>query len=358
MASLPNNQPSPLDAAAAWMQQGHIAERDGDAQGCKEALRCYDGACASLLEQLESGGPRVRHAFAIASMNRGNVLQRFADPQAIEEAIRAYDVAIQNLDTLTPGDAALRNSLGAAWMNRGQALHRLGRDRLADAAASQRTAIAWLARIPREGNPAPTCNLAGAQVNLANVLLDLGGNHQLIEARDIARAALVTLAPLEGRALVADDLSLRARRSLCDALGQLLAADAISAATQEAIAEEIGDAIEDGLALSRRCEQQPQWGALREVTLRLFRIGARLYALHQPHFLGEFLLEHLDRPTRFDPVDFHAAADEALDIADARLARGGLYFLGDVESERALETRSSLEHTRRRLAVLRSTKIA
>ncbi len=360
--SPPNHNRSALDAATNWMQQGHAAESRDDAQGFAHALACYDRAIVALTGAAESGDPRLGHALGIANMNRGNALQRSADASAIEEAVRAYDTAIRHLEPLAaspsllrshaPTTYALQNSIGAAWMNRGQALHRLGAQSLEAAAASQRAAIAWLSRIPREDNPAVACNLTGAQINLANVLLDLGGSTRVIEARDIARAALVTIAPLESRALVATDLALRARRSLCDALGQLLAFETTPRDTQEEIADELGDIVEAGLALSRSCEQQPQSGALREVTLRLFRIGARLYALHQPHFLAEFLLEHLDRPTSFDPAGLHAAADEALALARERAGRAGLFFLDDAASQRALETLASLEHARDRLSLI------
>ncbi|MGH8021133.1 MAG: hypothetical protein ACREIA_23205 [Opitutaceae bacterium] len=402
----PNDSSAALDVSTNWIQRGRAAEKHG-AQGLADALACYDRAIAVLLNaaaevSADVGGtgsvrsaddteivlpkyaqthvircldaaafadPRVRHTLGIAHMNRGNVLQRLADAGAIEEAVRAYDTAIQHLETLDSGSCnlrsyalttyALQNSIGAAWMNRGHALHRLGDARLGDAAASHRTAIAWLSRLPRDDNPAVVCNLTGAQLNLANVLLDLGGAQRILEARDIARAALLTIAPLEeGPGIFATDLSLRARRSLCDALGQLLALETTPRETQEDIADELGDTVEAGLVLSRNCEQQPQWSALREATLRLFRIGARLYALHQPHFLAEFLLEHLDRPMSFDPADWHAVADEALTLAEERTGRTGLFFLEDAASQRALEVIASIAHARRQLASRRSVATA
>ena len=56
------------------------------------------------------------------------------------------------------------------------------------------------------------------------------------------------------------------------------------------------DAVDDGLTLARRWEQAGV-ARFRDIAYDLFRFGARVYAVYQPQFLNEFVLDNLE-PTR------------------------------------------------------------
>jgi hypothetical protein len=116
-------------------------------------------------------------------------------------------------------------------------------------------------------------------------------------------------------------------------------------------AAEASDAIDDGLALARECDRR---GAadLRPLAARLFRLGAQLYRVHQPHFLGEFVCENLAPGAFADDAAFRAAAAEALGLALADLQRPQLMIAGSVAADRAVDTARSLRAARHFLSSL------
>ena len=272
-------------------------------------------------------------------MNRGHALQQAGQ---LDEAIAAYAQAIAALRDLPFAEnPAWANSLGAAWMNHGQLLHRAhGIARTEEALASFDAAAAVLRAIPAGENPWVRRNLAGTLLNRANLLLDLG---QSAAAATVAREALAPGLPHERRDPVDADLALKARRALCDALGQLLIAPG---ANQDALATEASDLVDDALALIRHWNNSDP-AAFRPLAIRFFRYGAQLYRFHQPHFLAEFIEENLP-PT---DAEFRTIALEALNAALADQPRGQPYLtVGDPVSERRLQTWRALEALRRRLA--------
>lgn len=299
---------------------------------------------AALPVPAETGRQRD---LAVAWMNRGHDhLVRGTTPD-LAAGLAAYGEAIALLEPLVaaaPAERGWANSLGAARLNRGVLLHRAHGTARADAAlADFARAIALLSGLADDRAPWPRRNLAGAHLNRASLLLDLG---RAGEARADASTALRLSVPAEDADLVDADLALKARRAACDAIGQLLVAPG---ADQDALAHEASDLVDDALALARR------WIARgaphpRELAHRLFHFGAQLYRLHQPHFLAEFLLEHL------------AAAGPDRDLARLALAqidaalveRPGEPFLvvGDPASERRLLTARALVAARARIAAL------
>jgi hypothetical protein len=77
------------------------------------------------------------------------------------------------------------------------------------------------------------------------------------------------------------------------------------------------DAVDDGLALIRRWEQQGV-GRFRMLAADLFRFGSRVYLMYQPQFLQEFLDENLDPAASSsaytEDQDIRAAAQEIVDL--------------------------------------------
>lgn len=288
-------------------------------------------------------------------MNRGHELQLQDGAAALAAAIDAYGQAAALLRPLPlEENPSWANSLGAALMNRGALLHRAhGLARAEAAHASFDEAVATLQtffataappilspsalRSFGLSSPWPRRNLAGSLLNRANLRLDLGRS---ADARDDAARAVAFVAPHERSDLVDADLSLKARRTLCDALGRLIVA---GGADQEAIARAASDLVDEGLALARH------WTARgaprpRELALRLFHFGAQLYRRHQPHFLAEFITEALAAA----PADA-ALRHLAREIADAALAdppRQRYLTVGDPDSERDLRTSRELRSLR------------
>jgi len=274
------------------------------------------------------------HAQALAWMNRGNALQKIGT-ESLPSAIEAYNRAIALFCTLPlPSDPALGNHLGAAWLNRGHAL--LLANQPVSAAESFEEAIGQLEALPLDANPHYRLNLCGAQVNLAHVLLGT----EPARARTVAQAALTLLAEVERSHPAFAEMGLRARRAFVMSLGVDQEQSLVSAAT---------DAIEAGLGVAQHWENQGVI-ALRPLALRLFRLGAQLYRTHQPHFLAEFVLETLSTPTLAADAEWRTAAEEAVTLALLDLQEPRTFSVGDTASERALETLRSLRAAQAELA--------
>lgn len=286
---------------------------------------------------------RIRD-LAVAWMNRGHEWMLRGDADALTHALEAYGEAIARLRPLvhsTPVDPAWINSLGAALMNRGQLLHRLhGTTQAMLAPQAFDEAAGHLRPLDARSTPWPRRNLAGTLLNRANLLIDLGHSH---DAHLAAREALDLAAPHERNDLADADLGLKIRRTLCDALGQLIVQPG---ADQLALAREASDLVEAGLQLAAhwtgRGTPHP-----RELALRLFRYGARLYRINQPHFLVEFLEEHL--ALRPDDQAMLTVAREEIDAALAAQPTRPYLIAGDPATERQLRLWQELEAARARL---------
>lgn len=345
--------------AAACLARGQALEAAGTAASLAEALRCYDEAIASLRrsETEDSAPVHPSTDLAIAWMNRGNALLKLGSTPCLVDAANAYDEAIAILGTSAfEKNSAARNSLGAAWMNRGLAFHRQpGTKNLEEAARSQREAIAVLQTLPPGENPSHRRNLAAARLNLANVLLDSPLPDRFIASREAARAALALCSGEEKLDLIAADLALKARRCLCDALGHQLSANETAGISNDATAAEASDTIDASLALIRQWEQRGVQN-FRPLAIRFFRFGAHFYRLHQPHFLAEFVLEMLDPKTSPGAIsgdrELHAIAEDALALAIATLRRSPVFIAGNPDENRLLQTFRELHAAKNRLAEL------
>jgi hypothetical protein len=344
--------------AATWLRRGQALEAQGSLAALTEAVSAYDVTIALLHAEPLPGREAVRHELGVAWMNRGNALQKRATAAALADAVSAYNEAITLVRALPTGsDAVFRNCLGAAYLNRGQALLQLGdAASLAASICSQSEAVALLRTLPFEHIPAYRLNLAGALVNLANALLIDSDPAKFDAARAAANDALVLVTAREKTASEFAELGLKARRVLCETLGQLLFAAGANEVALSALASEASDAVDTGLALARHWENRgaPQF---RPLAARLFRFGAQLYQLHQPQFLGEFLLENLDPAHSPGALpaseEFHAIAAEILARARRELGRRPVAHLDPAATARLLEISGSLAEADERLARLR-----
>ena len=362
---------SPAPDAAAWLARGQALEAEATPASLAEAVRSYECAIA-VLAALPPSDPAIARDLAVAHMNRGNALQKILTAESLPAAVAAYDQAIAIFRAPPLGATASgQNALGAAWMNRGHALHRQATpEAIAEAAHSHRQAIMILQELPlNPGDDTPVeaalnhrLNLAGAWVNLASVLL---ASPALPERFHLAREAsaqtigIVSADDLASQHPVAAELSLLGRRARCDALGQLLPA-APDTATTEALAAEASDIVDDGLALARLWEQRGV-SQFRPLSARLYHFGAQLYRLNQPHFLAEFLLEHLDPAqspgaTPDDPT-LHAIAAETIAATLRTLRAPRMIREADAATLRQVDTLRDLQAAEQRLAALRQAHL-
>ncbi|HEY4302803.1 MAG TPA: hypothetical protein VGM73_18180 [Candidatus Didemnitutus sp.] len=285
-----------------------------------------------------------RRRRAIAHMNRGHAGLVDGFPDALDAAIVEYEQAIGLLaDDAAERDASWRNSLAAAWLNRGQLLHRRhGIARATDALLSFDEAGRLLADLA--GDTWPARNRIGALINRANLLLDLG-RHSV--ARDAARTAVTIGRQREDADALDASLAVKARRTLCDAIGFLLVAPGVDA---RSLADEASEAVDEALELARRWEQRAP-SIFRPLRGRLFRYGAELYRRHQPHFLAEFIRENSADPR---PAGFAEVARENV-VAALRVAPATPWLtVGDPASERFVATARELEMLRQELAAVSS----
>lgn len=327
----------------AWLRHGQSLETAGQPA---DAVAAYDHA----FELFHAASPvldlSARRFLGLLWMNRGNALQKIPAADSLPAAVHSYDEAIARFETLPfATEPVFLNHLGAAWLNRGHAL--IAAQDLPAALTSFDRAIQYLEQLPLDANPFYRLNLAGAWVNRAH--LQLSSSPAL--TRKSAFHALSLVSTVEHQTPAFAEMSLRARRTLVTALGQMLVAAEIAREPIAALASEASDAIDDGLVLARSWEARG-FIALRPLALRLFRLGAHLYRMHQPHFLAEFLLENIETGTAFSGLpEFHQVADDALSAAIAELSRPRHLVVGAPDSEKLFATLRSLRDARTRLSL-------
>src|SRR5688572_29121829 len=246
--------------ASEWLRRGQMLEAKGTAESVASALTCYEQA-AGLLQALSSV-PEVARQLSIALMNRGNALHKLG---RLDESVAAYDAAISHLKALLPADNAARNSLGAAWMNRGYVLLRQGTpETRTESIRAQDEAISILQGLPCGEVPAYRFNLAGAWLNRAQALLG-SGPAAADDAHTDASTALGLVAPLEREEPLAASIGLMARHALCTA-----AAIRLESGRNPEWLTTASDGVDDAMALVRHWQQR-QIGAFRPHAIALYR---------------------------------------------------------------------------------------
>lgn len=329
------------------MQQGIALLNENTEASLTEAIGFFDRAIAVRRESLVRGDHWMAYLIAGSWMNRGEALTRLARPAQLTEAVHSYDDALAALHDI-PLDAnpLYRWRQGIAWMNRGVTLH--AQESVAAFAEAVRSFDECIAIV--RGHPEHMLLLACAWMNRGNSLLCVEPLDSEA-ARVSAVTALELLEGLERQDFLAAETGLKARRIACQAVGELLSSnpdpqrklDLVSAATDE---------IEEGLELSRRWSTQGGAG-FQELTADLFRFGVAVYRAHQPHFLTEFVLEHLD-PSQPEVglavnAEIHRSAAAALAGVVRDLHRDGFASVNTPRFDRLLEALRALHVTRERL---------
>lgn len=347
------------EMASAWMKRGIALLSENTTASLTESLPCFERAIE--LRRLLPLGERPWYGYVLAAgwMNRGDALTRLGSSENLAEAVRSYDQALALLQSLPlKNNLLFRKRLALAWMNRGVTLQaETTPASLPAALASFEAAIATF-RQPEALESAEECSiLAASLTNRGNALLGLTPAAPEV-ARESAEAALRLLAEVEEHETLAAETALKARHVLCRAIADQLAHSSTTSAREDLVAAAT-DAADDGLKLARN------WGArgehrLRAVAEELFRFGVRVYQIHQPHFLAEFILENLDPAYSPDalPIDpgSHEAAREAIDRTVAEI-QGDLFgSINTPQFGRLLTTLRQLRIARTRLSDLRCEK--
>lgn len=313
------------ELANLWTNRGIC--RMAEADGAAEALADFERAIALRRELPLEEVPIYRWGLSAGWINRGDALARLGRD---DEAVESYDEGLAELARMeqTP---MVRGRRVVAWNNRGLALLRLGRD--------EEARTAFREALDQAGDEVLLASVA--RLHLSRVTDD--GEEALV----LARRVVGDLAERERRDPLAAELGLKARHRVCERLCEWL--DDREGRVDDWIAE-ASDRVEEGLELARAWESAGVL-ELREVAYDLFRVGLRVYRTCQPQFLAEFVVETLDPGEGGVGWDerFRDAGLAALRgaMADGR-ARGAEH--GARRAERELEILVGLRRAEDRLA--------
>jgi len=390
-------------ALALATLRGHLAR--SRFQG-KEA----DEAYASALELLPQAGLSTELAD-----RRGANLKTYLgltclqgdDAITWQKAALYFDQAIELHHRAGLEDIASRWGLSAAWMNRGDALGRIGGvENWEEKLRSNHLAGELLRDFPLDENPAYRTRVALCAMNQADACLELArrlGQNRSEEVIGYFQAAIDTLR--QGAARGVEE----SRRVLAVALSNLARArfvlglsdnelpegevrEALSLLDQGAVDSldpelvvlaltaratlcqilvqgedapprwiEVSELAEEGLDLARRfIATGGDQRSVDSIMTELFRSGAEAYLHGQPHFLVEYLLEYLDpaKESAFlaSRLNCHEIAVETLWAGSAQIQENGFLGMGTEEYERNQEFLTKWYECRERLALIRGTR--
>jgi tetratricopeptide (TPR) repeat protein len=298
--------------ASLFMKEGiRLTQSGNDA----DAIPYFDRA-RELRLQLPTEVPRHAYGLAACWLNRAEALTRLG-PSQHALALRAYDEALALLRPLPPGeDARFSKRLAIAHQNRALLLAAQNPPAMAEAIASLSEAIAVLDHAEAMDAPERDYLLAVVWMNLANIQASQSTTESDLAAREAARRALALAKTYEHQDAAAAEAGLKARHVLCQIAGRRLSIQAKSE-TVVADVSETTDFADEGLVLVREWERRGV-NRFRNLAADLFRFGARVYAHYQPHFLEEFISEQLDPQQSADSYvqsrEMQDAAEEILSL--------------------------------------------
>jgi hypothetical protein len=259
-----------------------------------EALVCFDRALELRRRLPIDAVPVLRYGLAACWLNRADALVRLGDAAQIPVALRAYDEGIALLRGLPlREDARFPRRLAMAYQNRGLALPAHGRPVGAEAVVAFTDAITILEHDQAALIPDRQYLLAAVWMNLANARASEATAESESLARDAALRAIALVTDLEMNDADAAEVGLKARHVLCQTIATRLSPATTSDEPIPDDVHEATDLVDDGLGLARRWEQEGVT-RFRGIAYDLFRFGARVYERYQPQFLNEFVLDNID----------------------------------------------------------------
>lgn len=321
-----HEESDPAQRASALMKRGIARLNESTPGSVVESLKYFDEALALRRALPPSDDPWASHVLAASWMNRADALTRLGGPENLAEAVRSYDEALAVLRGI-PLDAnpLYRRRFAIAWMNRGLTLVARGSaESLRDAVHSFDQGIAALANVADE-----KILVGCAWMNRANALFRQQPP-QLDAAHYSAYDALAILARHEANDLAAAESGLKARHIICQVTAESLAAQPVDPASLIASAYH---AVETGLQLARGWEQRGET-RFRQLATGLFHFGTALCQRHQPATLAAFLRENVGA---VESVDAYAAACQALAGAWQQIQNEGFAVVSTPRLEQWIE---------------------
>jgi tetratricopeptide (TPR) repeat protein len=295
-----------------------------DTAALVEALACFDRAIALRQNLPLDLQPWFRWGLTAGWMNRAEALHRLGRD---EEALASYGAALQHLARVPRDlDEAVRWRVALAHMNRALVLRALGSERLDEALATVANAVDCLSH-PPPVNARERGTLGLALMNQARMWLDQSPP-QLREAQAASWRGRELLRELEYADETAAEAAMHARHAYCLATAILLESPPVAAPEADVWIVHASDAVEEGLQLYHRWHSCLD-ARLRPLAVELYRFGCRIYLAYQPQFLAEFVLDIMNKVRDSAPeTDFLIAAREAIEAAGAVLRARGLGQLG------------------------------
>ncbi len=282
-----------------------------------EALACFDEALDVRGGLPLNESPTLRYGLAACWLNRADALMRLGGGPQVAEAVRSCGEAITELRRLPlADDPRFSRRLAMAHHNRGMFLMAQGGP-LAEVVGEFRESIAVLEHEHAAHIEDRRPLLAVAWMNLAGVQAAEGTADSAPFARSAAMRAIELVEELEADDVTAAEVGLNARHALCRTYAGSLASMSGAEDGMPDDVHEATDAVDDGLALVRQWEQRGV-ARFRRVAADLFRFGARVYLLYQPQFLEEFMNENLD-PARssagfVEDAELQAAVQDVVNL--------------------------------------------
>jgi len=274
--------------ASVLMKQGI---RLLDAGSAAEALPFFERAL-ELRKQLPSSNPIYAFSLAACWLNHGDALSRKGDAESIAGAIRSYDAGISAMKTVPlDTDPRFPRRLAIGHQNRGLLL--LAQGRVDAAIADLHTAIGVLEQPGSSAIDDRQYLLAAVWLNIAKARATSVERDVQLAARHAALRAVDLVAGVENSNASYAEVGLRARHVICRTLIDTVAR---TAAQREALPHDVHettDIVDEGLRVARAWERQGE-PRFRELACDLLRFGARVYSIHQPQHLDEFISENVD----------------------------------------------------------------
>jgi hypothetical protein len=327
----------------------------------REAVRCFDGAIELRRTLPLAENHWFRYGLIAGWMNRGDALTRLGSTEDLNEALRSYDEAFVQLRELPMHESPLFiKRLAIAWLNRGVThLKQATPASVGQAVPCFQEALAAARNFSAVHSADGAMLMAAAWMNLGNALIQ-GLPPDPEKAQATAKEALNLCQPMERNDAAFAEISFKARHILCQALAQQLADRQLASAQRERLLAEASDVVDEGMALARHWEARGE-PRFRGPAGELFRFGCRVYQTYQPHFLTEFLLENLD-PTCSDgtfarDLQMHGDARDALWILLGQVQREGFRSFNTPRFATLLETLRKLRITEERLTELRRNNL-
>ena len=298
-----------IDAAASvLMKRGiRLVTDAAPSDAIHEALGCFERALDMRSRLPVDRDPVLRYGLAACWLNRADALRRLGRPDQLATALHSYEQGIALLrDLPMADDPRFPRRLVIAYQNRGQILQTRGAASLSAAIAAFAEAMAVLEHPDSAAIPDRAYLLAGVWMNVANARIAEDTDSSWMAAAAAALRALALVTDLEAGDADAAEVGLKARHVLCHTIARRLS----QGTTEQAVNADVHqatDIVDEGLELVRRWERQGV-ARFRGTAYDLFRFGARVYATY---------------PGYVNSPEMHAAALEArMLLTDAQESTG------------------------------------